>query len=96
MPKPTNSYRHLKPEDRMTITSLMQQSYSQRDIAALLGCSASTVSRELMRNAQGKTYDSQSAQSCITLAFAAKLRAPLLLMRTRNEAVKSSKTLRCI
>jgi IS30 family transposase len=62
MPKPTNSYRHLKPEDRMTIASLMQQSYSQRDIAALVGCSASTVSRELVRNAQGKTYDSQSAQ----------------------------------
>ena len=62
MPKPTNSYRHLKPEDRMTIASLMQQSYSQRDIATLLGCSTSTVSRELMRNAQGKTYDSQSAQ----------------------------------
>ena len=54
MPKSTNSYRHLKPEDRMTIASLMQQNYSQRDIAALLGCSASTVSRELVRNAQGK------------------------------------------
>jgi transposase, IS30 family len=46
----------------MTIASLMQQNYSQRDIAQLIGCSASTVSRELVRNAQGKTYDSQSAQ----------------------------------
>jgi IS30 family transposase len=46
----------------MTIASLMQQNYSQRDIAQFLGCSASTVSRELMRNVQGKTYDSQSAQ----------------------------------
>lgn len=62
MPKPTKSYHHLKPEDRMTIASLMQQNYTQRDIAKLLGCSASTISRELGRNAQGKTYDSQSAQ----------------------------------
>lgn len=62
MYKPTNSYRHLKPEDRMTIASLMQQNYTQRDNAKLLGSSASTISRELERNAQGKTYDSQSAQ----------------------------------
>ncbi len=55
MPKPTNSYHHLKPEDRITIASLMQQNYTQRDIAKLLGCSASTISRELGRNAQGKT-----------------------------------------
>ena len=38
MLKPTHSYRHLKPEDRMTIASLMQQNYTQRDIAKLLGC----------------------------------------------------------
>ena len=62
MPKPTNSYRHLKPEDRMTIASLMQQNYTQRDIVKLLDCSASSISRKLGRNAQGKTYDSQSAQ----------------------------------
>ena len=46
----------------MTIASLMQQNYSQRNIAALLVCSSSTVSRELIRNAQGEAYDSQSAQ----------------------------------
>ena len=62
MPISTNSYRHLKPKDRMTIASLRQQNFSQRDIAELIGCSASTISRELVRNAQGKTYDSQSAQ----------------------------------
>ena len=62
MLKPTNSYRHLKPEDRMTIASLMQQNSTQRYIAKVLGCSASTISRELGRNAQGQTYDSQSAQ----------------------------------
>lgn len=62
MLKPTDSYRHFKPEDRMTISSLMQQNFTQRDIAKLLGCSSSSVSRELGRNAQGKTYDSKSAQ----------------------------------
>lgn len=43
MLKPRSSYRYLKPEDRMTIASLMQQNYTQRDIAKLLSCSASTV-----------------------------------------------------
>jgi IS30 family transposase len=38
----------------MTIASLMQQNYSQRDIAKLLGCSVSIVSRELGRNTHGK------------------------------------------
>ena len=61
MPKPTNSYRHIKPEVRITIASLMQQNYSQLDIAKLLGCSATTISRELGRNAQVKTYDKQNA-----------------------------------
>jgi IS30 family transposase len=73
VPKPSNSYRHLKPEDRMTIASLKQQSYSQRDIAELIGCSASTVSREFVRKAQGKTYDSQSAQhACQHLRIASR------------------------
>jgi hypothetical protein len=39
MPRLKNSYRHLKPEDSMTIASLMQQNYSQRDIAQLPNCS---------------------------------------------------------
>ena len=62
MPIPTTSNCHLKPEDRMTIASLMQQNYTQRDIAKLHCWSASSVRRELGRNAQGKRYDGQSAQ----------------------------------
>jgi IS30 family transposase len=44
------------------MSSLNHQSYSQRDLADFIVCSASSVSRELVRNAQGKTYDSQRIQ----------------------------------
>ena len=50
----------------MTIASLMQQNYSQRDIAELLGCSASTISRELVRNA----YQMQYAMNAINTDLA--------------------------
>jgi IS30 family transposase len=46
------SYKQLQPEDRMTIASLKQQNYSIRQIASMLQRSASTVSRELSRNSE--------------------------------------------
>lgn len=55
-------YRHLQPEDRMTIASLKQQNYSVRAIAAVLGRSAATVSRELRRNGDADGYSSANAQ----------------------------------
>ena len=62
MLKPINSYRHLKPEDRMNIAGIEQQIFSKRKTAELIGCLAITISRELVRNEKGKTYDRQSTQ----------------------------------
>ena len=47
----TTQYKHLQPEDRVTIASLKQQGQGVRAIARTLGRPASTVSRELRRNA---------------------------------------------
>ena len=63
-PQP-RTYRQLQPEDRVTLASLKQQHYSVREIASVLGRSASTISRELRRNASMGQYSSASAQqSC--------------------------------
>ena len=63
-PQP-RTYRQLQPEDRVTLASLKQQHYSVREIASVLGRSASTVSRELRRNASAGHYGSATAQhSC--------------------------------
>ena len=63
-PQP-RTYRQLQPEDRVTLASLKQQNYSVREIASVLGRSASTVSRELRRNASAGHYGSITAQhSC--------------------------------
>ena len=51
----TSRYKHLQPEDRLTVASLLQQGYSQRSIAQLLGRSLSTICRELSRN--GSAFD---------------------------------------
>ena len=64
-PQP-RTYRQLQPEDRVTLASLKQQNYSVRAIASVLGRSASTVSRELRRNACTDPYSSAAAhQSCL-------------------------------
>ncbi|MDD5296579.1 MAG: helix-turn-helix domain-containing protein [Rhodocyclaceae bacterium] len=45
------TYQRLKPEDRMTIASMRRQGSSMRATAHILDRSASTISRELQRNA---------------------------------------------
>lgn len=95
MPIPSNSYRHPKPEARTTIASIKQQSYSQRDIAKLIGGSASTVSRELVRNAQRKTYDSQSASRacqhrCIASRPQRKLHSESILFGVVHTLMRTS------
>ena len=62
-PRSSSSYQQLQPEERITIASLIQQRYTVRGIARLLGRSASTISREVERNAGCKeSYGSQHAQ----------------------------------
>ncbi len=57
-------YRQLQPEERMTIASMNQQGSSLRAMARRLGRAASTVSRELERNAGSADYASHTAQIC--------------------------------
>jgi IS30 family transposase len=55
-------YRHLQPEDRLTLASLLQQGHSLRQIAQTLGRSPSTISREIRRNRCEQGYSSVQAQ----------------------------------
>ena len=55
-------YQQLQPEDRMTIASMTQQGCGIRAMARVLGRSASTISRELSRNAGLVAYGSHVAQ----------------------------------
>lgn len=58
-----SSYRQLQPEDRLNITSLLQQRYSLRSIAGILGRCPSTISREIARNrSPDQSYASRPAQ----------------------------------
>jgi transposase, IS30 family len=61
---PQRRYQQLQPEDRVTLASLVQQKYTVRDIALVLGRSPSTISRELVRNAQPAGYASTAAGAC--------------------------------
>ncbi len=59
----TTQYRHLQPEDRMTIASMRQQGLSARAMARALSRSPSTITRELARNAlPDLPYGSHTAQ----------------------------------
>lgn len=58
----TRNYTQLQPEDRVTLASLQQQSYSIRAMARLLNRPASTISRELRRNSIADRYASGPAQ----------------------------------
>jgi IS30 family transposase len=57
----TRHYRHLSAEQRAMIAIGMKQGQSMRAIARWVGCSASTVSRELRRNGGAEAYDAPAA-----------------------------------
>ena len=59
-------YTQLRAEERVTLASLRQQGMSMRSIAAVLGRSPSTLSRELLRNTSDDGYASASAQQRCT------------------------------
>jgi IS30 family transposase len=65
------NYRHLTLERRYKIETLRDAGWSTRSIAEVVGCDASTVSRELRRNAAGHRYLAQSANRCATRRRAA-------------------------
>ena len=57
-----SGYHHLTYEQRCQIYTLCKRGESQREIAAEIGCSASSVSRELKRNSGGRGYRFKQAQ----------------------------------
>lgn len=59
----TRSYQQLTYEQRCQISALKKRGSSQREIAAIIGTSQSTISRELMRNTGQKGYRYKQAQS---------------------------------
>src|SRR5277367_923982 len=56
-------YRRLRHEDRWQICALLQQGVSQQQIAAQLGFSQGSISREISRNRTGKCYGHDEAQA---------------------------------
>ena len=56
-------YRRLRHEDRCQIYALLQQGISQQRIAAHLGVSQGTISREVSRNAGRRGYISEDAHA---------------------------------
>lgn len=71
------TYQQLQPEERMTIASMKQLGSSVRAMARTLGRSASTVSRELVRNTCSAVgYASAPAQALSTSRREAGARVP--------------------
>ena len=59
-------YTHLSPEERYTIQAELQRKTSKREIARMLGRSASTITRELQRNTGQRGYRPAQAQRLAT------------------------------
>jgi transposase, IS30 family len=56
------AHHHFTSAERLEISILLKKEYSHRDIARELGCSQSSVSREIKRNSVRGTYDSRQAK----------------------------------
>ncbi len=55
-------YKHINQEQRYQIAAFNKVGYSLRKIALQIGCCASTVSRELKRNGNPRSYHAPTAQ----------------------------------
>ena len=65
-------YKHLTQEERYTIEHMRKGGYKQNEIAECLGCSESTISRELARNAGGRGYRHKQADEKADLSLPRK------------------------
>lgn len=59
-------YKHLISEQRYAIYLMLQKNMFQKDIAAAIGVSPSTITRELKRNSSRRKYNWNTAQSNAT------------------------------
>jgi transposase, IS30 family len=56
------AHHHFTSAERLEISILLKKEYSHRDIARELGCSQSSVSREIRRNSVRSRYDPRQAK----------------------------------
>ena len=58
------TYKHISKDNRRTIEALTQTGNSNKEIAAIIGVSASTIGRELKRNSGhgARCYDCERVQ----------------------------------
>ena len=61
---PLNDYKHIQPEERVTLASLHFQKFTVREIARTLGRAPSPITLELSRNSCDGVYASKSAEVC--------------------------------
>ena len=71
-------YKQLSPEQRYIIALMLKQGKSQTSIASEIGCSVSTVSREIKRNSTTKGYDAKEAHKRALLKHKYKPKRTLL------------------
>ena len=72
IPPGTPKYHRLTSENRIIIWTLKKEGKSETYIAARIGCSVSTISRELDRNKGKKGYRHKKAQSMAQHRIAVK------------------------
>ena len=68
-------YSHLTMNDRIRIETLVAEGYNQTQIAAAVGCSQSTISRELRRNQPPKNKVKYNAEKAHQRSSERKLNA---------------------
>ncbi|WP_143325593.1 helix-turn-helix domain-containing protein, partial [Caballeronia sordidicola] len=73
-----NQYEQLQAEERLEIASLRQRGSSIRAMARILGCSASTLSRELRRNSSVLGYVPAAAHALSSARRADTVTTPKL------------------
>src|SRR5580692_1778295 len=71
-------YKQLSPEQRYIIAVMLKQGKSKTSIASEIGCSVSTVSREVKRNSTTKGYDATEAHKRAMLKHKMKPKRILL------------------
>lgn len=59
-------YKHLISEQRYAIYLMLQKNMFQKDIAAAIGVSPTTITRKLKRNSSRRKYNWKTAQSNAT------------------------------
>lgn len=80
--------KHLTFEQRCQVQALLDQELTQSDIASIIGCSQSAISRELRRNASPRGYRCQQAQASAQARRTAASSVPRKMTDTMIAAIE--------